>query len=142
MSPRQRSAAAVLAGLALAAGCVSNPPSGPAACPASVGEVLPALAVPALPEGDADSGAALYAEHCVGCHSHDLADRRSRLFRGYPRLDCPAYLDRTSDAYLYTVIARGGTAVGRDDAMKAFGEELGTQGVADVIAYLRSGTLP
>jgi mono/diheme cytochrome c family protein len=125
-------------GLALA-GCVGAPaPDAIAQCPmppdANLTSALPALEGPG---GSAGRGATLFERECVKCHSRQLAARGSRFFMAYPRLDCPDYLALASDSYLRLVIAEGGPAVGRDEAMQPFGQVLGAQGLADVLAYLR-----
>jgi len=92
----------------------------------------------ALPAGgEAARGATLFAAECAKCHSPLVLERASRLFRGYPRLDCAGFLSAASDAYLAEVILHGGEAVGLDDAMKPFAGRLGSRDVADLIAYLR-----
>lgn len=125
-------------GLALA-GCAGAPaPDAIAQCPmppdAGLTSALPALEGPT---GSAGRGATLFERECVKCHSRKLAARGSRLFRAYPRLDCPDYLALASDSYLRLVIAEGGPAVGRDEAMRPFGDVLGEQGLVDMLVYLR-----
>jgi mono/diheme cytochrome c family protein len=129
-------------GLLLAVtGCGSTPDTGIAACPpAPDPEVLAALSFEAAPAGDLEGGAALFERECARCHSRAISARGSRLFRGYPRLDCPDYLARVSDPYLFTAISDGGPAVGRKDLMKPFSETLTEQEIADLVAFLRAGT--
>ena len=71
------------------------------------------------------------------CHDPRVEARDSRLFRSYPRLDCSPWLARVSDAYLYQVIAEGGTAVGRSELMKPFGSQLSESEILSLIAFLR-----
>jgi mono/diheme cytochrome c family protein len=124
------------------AGCATAPdPDAIASCPTEPDPgALTALADVQTTRGDPARGAALFARECAKCHSRHLVGRGSRLFHGYPRLDCRDYLERASDAYLLAVVGEGGPAVGRDEAMKPFRELLGDRGLADVIAHLR--TLP
>ncbi len=91
-----------------------------------------------IPVGQAERGAGLFERECAKCHAPRVIERASRLFWDYPRLDCPAYLARVSDAYLARVISAGGPAVGLDSAMKSFGEVLSPSEISDVVAYLRS----
>jgi len=122
-------------------GCGSTPKTGIATCPpAPDPEALAALSFEPAPAGDVESGAALFERECARCHSREISARGSRLFRGYPRLDCPGYLARVSDPYLITVISDGGPAVGRRDLMKPFSETLTEQEIADLVAFLRAGT--
>ncbi len=53
-----------------------------------------------------------------------------------------AYMGELSDAYLYTVIQKGGAAVGKSPLMAPWGGVLNDADVRDVVAYLRelSGT--
>lgn len=115
-----------------------------AVCPAPVDPAVVARAASAdIGQGDAERGAALFDEHCARCHAPRVAERGSRLFRSYPRLDCPAYLRDVSPGYLFTVIARGGPAVGRQKAMKPFDDQLSQQAIFDLVAHLQdlgSGT--
>jgi mono/diheme cytochrome c family protein len=122
------------------AGCATAPdPDAIASCPTAPDPgVLAALPELGAAGGDPERGAALFARECAKCHSRKLVGRSSRLFHGYPRLDCRDYLAQASDAYLLTVVGEGGAAVGRDEAMKPFREQLGGSGLADVIAHLRS----
>ena len=97
-----------------------------------------AAPVAKLPEGDIARGARLFASECSKCHSPRIVDRSSRLFRSYPRLDCPDFSSRASDAYLAAVILRGGPAVGLEKTMRPFAEILSPSDLADLIAFLRS----
>lgn len=65
------------------------------------------------------------------------ADRSSRLFRAYPRLDCGGFVARVSDGYLRKVISEGGAAVGLEGPMRAFSEKLDAGEIDDLVAYLR-----
>lgn len=137
-----RRGTALLAGLAaLAAGCAGDAPaSGPASCPSAPDPAaLAATAETEVAPGDAARGAALFQRECVRCHSAELAERGSRFFRAYPRLDCDAYLAAATPGYLHTTIAKGGEAVGRDPAMKPFEEALSAREIADLVAFLRAG---
>ena len=87
--------------------------------------------------GDPERGATLFAAQCAKCHSARVVDRSSRLFWGYPRLDCASYHEEVSDGYLRHVISQGGPAVGLDSAMKPFAMVLREQEITDLIAYLR-----
>lgn len=113
--------------------CPSGPPP----------EVAVANGTPSeVPADVAARGLALFEEHCAKCHSTHTVDRSSSLFRGYPRLDCPAYQRRASTAYLTRVISEGGLPVGLDEAMKPFAEVLSPDQIADVVAYLQRAPSP
>ena len=121
------------------AGCAAAPEGdGSAVCPPNPDPaVLASLPYVDPLAGNPERGVALFERECAKCHSRLLAARGSRFFRAYPRLDCREYLARASDAYLLTVIAEGGPAVGRDDAMKPFRDVLNDSQLADLIAHLR-----
>lgn len=120
------------------AACAGAPADGIARCPAPPDPaVLASLEPVTRSGGNAVNGEIVFERECTRCHSHSLAGRGSRFFHDYPRLDCREYLEQASDAYLLRVIADGGPAAGRDEAMKPFRDVLGDRGLADVIAYLR-----
>jgi len=122
------------------AGCGGTPETGIARCPTTPdAQVLAALAGTA-PAGNATLGAELFARECTRCHAPDVAARDSRFFRDYPRLDCADYLAGVSDRYLFTAIAEGGLAIGREELMKPFAEHLDEQEIADLVTFLRAGT--
>ncbi|MGH0028945.1 MAG: c-type cytochrome [Myxococcota bacterium] len=127
--------------LALLCGCAGDAPMvGTASCPPAPDPVAAAAgALVAVPPGDPANGAVLFARECARCHSRDLALRGSRFFRDYPRLDCADYLAAAPPGYLWRSIARGGPAVGRDEAMKPFAELLSEEEIADLVAFLREG---
>ena len=129
----------VLLAIVLSLSCGGGPSrNGLASCP-SIPDRSPAdsAAMAQLPVGEPGRGAAVFERECWKCHAPRPVDRGSRLFRGYPRLDCRPYMARVSDAYLATVISSGGPAVGLDSAMKPFGGQLSPSEISDVIAYLR-----
>jgi len=135
----RQTSACLLPLAALLLSCAGASPTELAGCP--IGPVRGAAfgaAAPLPPGGAAARGARLFEEECSRCHAPRIAERGSRLFRSYPRLDCAAYLERADDAYLATVISAGGAAVGLDEAMKPFGERLTSAEIADLVAYLRA----
>jgi mono/diheme cytochrome c family protein len=125
---------------ALALSCASGPTSGPAPCPPEGAEPRPEQLIfpPGLVDGDAARGEALFATWCARCHSHDVEGRESRLFRGYPRLDCAEWVAGVSDVYLFRIISDGGEALGKQATMKPFAEQLSGQEISDLVAYLRA----
>jgi len=138
-----RALALLSAGSALGlAACAEPPPGVLARCaaprPAAVA-AAPAEPPAEAPPGRAAAGAALFARECARCHSPRLADRGSRFFRDHPRLDCAPWREAVSAGYLWRVIAAGGEAVGLDEAMKGFADELSPQERADLVAHLRAG---
>ena len=143
MAVPRKVGALVFLGATLAAGCSATPESAaPAPCPAPPTEAARAAALDLAPaiaasQGSAPRGDALFAEHCERCHGADVSARESRLFREYPRLDCPGYLAATPDAYLAAVIQHGGEPFGLKSVMKPFADKLDDDAVADLLAHLR-----
>ena len=135
---RTRTPLALVALLGLA--CASGPASGPASCPPSGDGPRPeTLLFPTgLVPGDPSRGEALFTTWCTRCHSLDVADRESRVFRSYPRLDCAEWAAGASDVYLYRIIAEGGEAFGKKAVMKPFADRLSGQEISDLVAYLRA----
>ncbi len=131
--------AAALSALA----CIGPPDSEALApCPAerpSLASAASGAPAPALSAGDPAAGERVFQEHCARCHAPHLIERSSRLFFDYPRLDCPNYLEATSDEDLTAIILNGGEAFGLIKAMKPFADVLEPGEVADVVAYVRSG---
>lgn len=82
-----------------------------------------AAAIAAL-EGDAASGAPLYATHCASCHGDDGSGDSGPALVGD--------VHEHSDEELASKILGGGLV------MPGFADELGDQEVADLIAFLHS----
>jgi mono/diheme cytochrome c family protein len=123
-------------------GCAASPaPEGVARCPAERQHLVsPAPNEKAvLTPGDPIEGRRVFQEHCARCHSPRLAERSSRLFLDYPRLDCPNYLDATSDRDITAIVLNGGKPFGLNKAMKPFADVLEAREIADVVAYIRAG---
>jgi mono/diheme cytochrome c family protein len=137
---RIRGIAAVAAFAAATTSCAGGPASGPAPCPieGATARAEQLTFPPGLVDGNASRGEALFAAECARCHSHDVADRGSRLFRGYPRLDCGDWLAGASDVYLFRIISEGGEAMGKQALMKPFSDRLSGQEISNLVAYLRA----
>jgi len=43
-----------------------------------------------------------------------------------------------SDVYLYQIISEGGAALGKQAVMKPFADQLSSQEISDLVAYLRA----
>jgi mono/diheme cytochrome c family protein len=104
--------------------------------------VLPASAL-AVEVGDAAHGAALFRLHCAGCHGTDAAGQgflsKSLKAPAPANLRDPALLLGHSDQALYDAVAKGGAATGGSFTMPAFGEDLGSLDLWDLVAFLRKG---
>jgi len=82
-------------------------------------------------------GGLVYANYCVTCHGMN-ADGNGRAARLYtPR---PANLRMTdkNDEYIALIVRKGGEPLGRSGKMPPWGEELTSEQISDVVAYVRS----
>jgi mono/diheme cytochrome c family protein len=150
-----------LAPLALLA-CGGGEEPKPAAAPAPAPEPVPAPApapvepTPAAPAegaavgagspfaciaGNAEAGKAKYATLCASCHGATGAGDGVASAGLNPK---PAhhndgnYMNPLSNEHLVKVISEGGPAVGKSAGMAPWGAALGTQGVLDVVAFVRT----
>jgi len=132
-------AAALLVGTAVAcAGPVDPDTLAPCADASRRLPTVEVAAPPTLPAGDANAGEAVFAEHCARCHTPRVAERDSRLFRDYPRLDCDSYLEAAGPGRMLAVILDGGEVYGLNKLMKPFRGVLSAEELADLLAYLRA----
>lgn len=101
-------------------------------------DVLAYIKVVANPE---KRGEAVFKTNCVLCHgvNADGKGRAAVLFD-----PPPANLTRSdkNDDYKRMIITMGGAAMGRSKVMPVWGEQLSTQEIEDVVAYLRTVLVP
>jgi mono/diheme cytochrome c family protein len=90
--------------------------------------------------GDAAAGAKTYQLYCSTCHGKEgKGDGPAALVDPKPADHSDAvYMGSLSDAQLYTVITKGGPAVGKSPLMAPWGAVLSAEQTRDVIAYVRS----
>ena len=88
--------------------------------------------------GDAANGAKLYKRYCAGCHGADGRGGAHTFMPHIQNLTKKDYIEFLPDGYLFTVIAEGGTAVGKSGYMPAWQGTLSEQDIKDVIAFIRS----
>lgn len=123
-------------------------PAPPTTAPAP--EAVPATPPgPAVPtgslRGDPKAGEAVYAGYCTPCHGRDgkgeglMAVNLNPSPRDFTDAE---YMGSLSDEHLFTVIQKGGAAVGRSPLMAPWGGVISEEDTKDLIAYLRtlSGT--
>jgi len=108
----------------------------------------PTVAKPACPDGDlrgdASAGSATYHQFCATCHGAGGKGDGPAA----PKNPAPAdhtdaaYMGSLSDCDVYTVISKGGAAVGKSPLMAPWGAVLNDEQVRDVLAFVRglSGT--
>jgi len=136
--------------LALVAGCGgsedSATPEPTAARPAPAAEPEPEpsaepAAATASDEPDLAAGAQLYASYCASCHGAQGAGDGpvSAGLKPKPAAhDDAAYMSTLSDEHLFTVIKRGGPAVGKSPLMAPWGGTLSDDQIHDVVAFVRT----
>jgi len=130
----------------------AKPLPSPAAKPVPAPTPQPAPPAPPTAEvpegslrGDARKGGDLYALYCVTCHGKggkgDGVAAASLDPKPADHSDA-SYMGRLSDADIYSVIKKGGAAVGKSPLMAPWGGVLPDQQLRDVLAYVRqlSGT--
>jgi len=137
------------AGLAALIALVGCGESGEGTAPAAPQEVAPAAPEPlrAAPAPAADApadparGAAQYAMLCASCHgARGNADGpvAQTLDPKPARHSDGTYMNALSDAHLFSVIQKGGPAVGKSPLMAAWGGALTDAQIRDVIAFIRT----
>ncbi len=116
---------------------VTPPPPAPPTTPDPPKTEVPSGSL----RGDAEAGAFLYAQYCSSCHgANGKGDGpMSASLVPSPRDHTdPAYMDALSDEYLYTVIQKGGAAVGKSPLMAPWGGVVTEEDTKDLIAHLRT----
>ena len=103
---------------------------------------LTAVHPAAIATGDVQAGKAIYERLCLHCHGPTGQGGRMATMLAVPPRDLAdqAYMSTRSDQQLFTVISRGGTALGLSAAMTAFGDQLAEQQIWDTVAYVRTLT--
>lgn len=87
---------------------------------------------PSTLRGDATAGEATYNDTCAKCHG--TKDQRGEA----PQLSNPTFITTASDEFLRYAVRNGRPGT----PMVAFGEPLGDQRIADVVAFLRASMPP
>lgn len=141
-------ASALLALLACGGnGQEASPPApapAPAPAPPTPAPEPPAAAMLDCPagdlRGDATAGSATYQQFCATCHgSGGKGDGPAAPKDPAPADHTdPAYMGSLSDCRLYTVISKGGAAVGKSPLMAPWGAVLNDEQIRDVLAFVRS----
>ncbi len=119
-------------------------PAAAAATPTPPADAAAAAATPASFRGDAEHGQALYVQFCATCHgAGGKGDGPAATQNPRPADHTDAaYMGSLTDEQIYTVIEKGGGAVGKSPLMIAWGAVLPDRDIRDVVAYIRqlSGT--
>ena len=89
-------------------------------------------------DGDPAAGAKLYKRYCSGCHGADGRGGAHTFMPHVQNLTKKDYIELVPDGYLFTVIAEGGAAVGKNSYMPAWESTLSEQDIKDIIAHIRA----
>jgi mono/diheme cytochrome c family protein len=105
-----------------------------------VSAALVSVAAPAAPDrpGDAARGQELFLRYCAGCHGEDGRGEAKTFRPSVGNLAVKELMDQVSDEYLFTVIRKGGAAVGKNAAMPAWGRQIPDQDIRDIVAFVRT----
>ncbi|TFG61508.1 MAG: c-type cytochrome [Nitrospirales bacterium] len=95
---------------------------------------------PEFAQASIDRGAVVYKEYCSQCHGAEGKGDgpAASSLNPKPAIHANIAFDQVPMEYLYNVINHGGRAVGKSTNMPYWGLTIGQQGVADVIALLKT----
>src|SRR6267378_4643733 len=88
--------------------------------------------------GNASKGRDVFLRYCAGCHGEDGRGEAKTFRPNVGNLAVRQLMDELSDDYLFTVIQRGGAAVGKNAAMPAWNAQLRDDEIRDVVAFVRT----
>lgn len=100
--------------------------------------LLPGLV---LAQGNAEKGKGLYDRYCAACHgTTGKGDGPGgAALNPKPRdLTANPYVAGLTDRYLFDIIQKGGSAVGKSPLMPPWGAVLKDDDIRDVIAFVRT----
>jgi mono/diheme cytochrome c family protein len=92
----------------------------------------------AAPAGDVAPGKELFIRYCSGCHGQDGHGEAKTFQPNVGNLAVRELMDQLTDEYLFTVIKKGGAAVGKNAAMPAWQSQLDDAQIRDIIAFVRT----
>jgi mono/diheme cytochrome c family protein len=93
---------------------------------------------PAAPAGDLGHGKELFARYCSGCHGQDGRGEAKTFQPSVGNLAVKELMDQLTDEYLFTVIKKGGAAVGKNAAMPAWQSQLDDAQIWDIVGFVRT----
>ena len=88
--------------------------------------------------GNVSKGRDIFLRYCSGCHGEDGRGEAKTFRPNVGNLAIKQLMDELSDEYLFTVIQKGGAAVGKNAAMPAWSAQLGDDDIRDVVAFVRT----
>jgi mono/diheme cytochrome c family protein len=87
---------------------------------------------------DLTRGKELFIRYCSGCHGEDGRGEAKTFRPSVGNLAVKELMEQVSDEYLFTVIQKGGAAVGKNAAMPAWSAQLGDDDIRDIVAFVRT----
>jgi mono/diheme cytochrome c family protein len=87
---------------------------------------------------DLTRGKELFLSYCSGCHGEDGRGEAKTFRPNVGNLAVKELMDQLSDEYLFTVIQKGGAAVGKNAAMPAWSTRLGDDDIWNIVAFVRT----
>jgi cytochrome c oxidase cbb3-type subunit 3 len=91
--------------------------------------------------GDVAKGKQKYQEFCAACHGQSGKGGAALPVKPRDHTDA-AYMDQLTDQQIFTAIKQGGEAVGKSPLMPKWGGLLTDQQIEDLVAYVRSLSVP
>ncbi len=93
--------------------------------------------------GDPSSGAHVVMMKCAGCHEQDGSGHGVQLIELNPKRQPIPWTDKAqmsqlTDQQIAAKISQGNRQDAPDSAMPAFGDQLNSQQISDVVAYIRT----
>jgi mono/diheme cytochrome c family protein len=89
-------------------------------------------------ERDVAHGKELFLRYCSGCHGSDGRGEAKTFQPNVGNLSVKELMDQLTDDYLFTVIKKGGAAVGKNAAMPAWQSQLDDTQISDIIGFVRT----
>ena len=90
---------------------------------------------------DNAAGKKMYTTYCSGCHGEtgkgDGPAARSLPVKPANHTDATT-MGELSDKYLFEIISKGGSAVGKSPFMPAWGGQLKEKQIRDIVSYIRT----
>ncbi len=94
-----------------------------------------------LAQGNAENGKGLFTKYCVSCHGPSGKGDAPAAAALNPKpkdLTDKAYMTGLKDDYLFTLVQKGGAAVGKSPLIPPFGSQMKDTEIRDLIAFVRS----
>jgi len=93
---------------------------------------------PAAADRNLGHGKELFVRYCSGCHGVDGRGEAKTFQPNVGNLSVKELMDQLTDEYLFTVIKKGGAAVGKNAAMPAWQTQLDDAQIWDIIGFVRT----